>query len=394
MKNFSRSILSIFAYIIMFLVPIINTQAKEITTLDVTQSDEKIFVSGTAEAGTLAVARMIYDSTDTNLLTMQTTSVANDNTFKDSITIENGNYIVKVADYDGGDYMSKTVKKSEINSDSESKTDKNSETSQDNDSEIKSDIDLNNNHDTKSSEDENLKDSSKKEIKLISTDNENIQKSSVNVVQNMLKKIYNGEILSGINKELAQKIIKAIDNGEEISLKVGVSPLDEQKIANDVKKINEHISDGQNLINYYDISVQLDLGDEVANLTQLTDTITIKLPMPTNLPKLSNGYKRIFKILRIHDGKIEELSTITSDDEITFETNKFSTYALTYEDIYLAKQNDDDTLEDLNLKTNEINNISNPETGDNIQIFIFLTFISLLGIFVVSKIYKKSKVNN
>lgn len=386
MKNFSKSILHIFVLVIMLLVPIMTTQAKTVTTLDVTQSNDQISVSGTVEAGTLAVAIMIYDSTDTNLLTMQTTSVETDNTFQDIIPMKNGNYIIKVADYDGGDYMSETV--------SESKIDKN----QDNDSDIKSDIDSNNNNkETKSSEDKNLKDPSKKEVKLISTDKENNQnsKGNIDVVQNMLKKIYNGEILNGINKELTEKIIKAIDNGKEISLQVGVYPLDEQKITDDdVKNINENISYGQNLINYYDISIQLDLGDEVANLTQLTDTITIKLPMPTNLPKLSNGYKRIFKILRIHDGKVEELSTTASDDEITFQTNKFSTYALTYEDFYLNEQNDVDTLEDLDLTKNEINNISNPETGDNILIFISLTFISLLGIFILNKIYKKSKINN
>ena len=82
---------------------------KEITTLNASEENGSINVSGKAENGCLAVAIMVYKEDGETLVTMQTTSVGDDNKFSDSIKVDNGTYIVKVADYDGGTFVTKTV---------------------------------------------------------------------------------------------------------------------------------------------------------------------------------------------------------------------------------------------------------------------------------------------
>lgn len=109
MRKNNKIIITVFAIIIALMILIPKVQAKTINTLNVTESNGKINVSGTTEDGVLAVAIMVYDSTESNLITMQTTSVGSDNNYSDTITIASGTYVIKVADYDGGEYITKKV---------------------------------------------------------------------------------------------------------------------------------------------------------------------------------------------------------------------------------------------------------------------------------------------
>lgn len=94
-------------FISIILIPF-NVSAKSISTLDVTDSNNKLTVSGTTENGVLAVAVMVYSGED--LSHMETCS-CNNNKYSCELskTFAAGNYIVKVADYDGGDYITKNV---------------------------------------------------------------------------------------------------------------------------------------------------------------------------------------------------------------------------------------------------------------------------------------------
>ena len=93
-----------------------TTRAKDIKTVNVSEANGKISVSGTAEAGTLAVAVMIYDE-DSNLVAMETAGVSDENLYYAEVALAESTYTVKVADYDGGAYKTATVspaKKSEV----------------------------------------------------------------------------------------------------------------------------------------------------------------------------------------------------------------------------------------------------------------------------------------
>lgn len=106
----NKKILIPFLALALFIfMPFVNAASLNVKTLDASITNKEINVSGTTDNGVLAVAIMIYDETG-NLVTMQTTSVDSSSKYSDKITVPSDEtYIVKVANYDGGNYISKTV---------------------------------------------------------------------------------------------------------------------------------------------------------------------------------------------------------------------------------------------------------------------------------------------
>ncbi|MBR3177551.1 hypothetical protein IKF27_01955 [Candidatus Saccharibacteria bacterium] len=88
-------------------------RAKEIKTINASEEGGKVSVSGTAEAGTLAVAVMVYDESGKELIAFETAAVSDENIYYAEISVAEGKYLVKVADYDGGDFKTATVSPAE-----------------------------------------------------------------------------------------------------------------------------------------------------------------------------------------------------------------------------------------------------------------------------------------
>ena len=82
--------------------------------------------------------------------------------------------------------------------------------------------------------------------------------------------------------------------------------------------------------------------------------------MPKIEAKLKDGYTRVYTVIRVHDGKAEKLkTTLNEDGTLTFETDKFSTYAITYEDV---------------------SNEASPTTGDKVIYSVILLGVSVIGL--------------
>lgn len=80
-------------------------------------------------------------------------------------------------------------------------------------------------------------------------------------------------------------------------------------------------------MNAFDIEIELLINDESKGLIpETSEKLTFKVAIPENLKK--DGRK--FYVLRLHDGKIDKLPV---NEDGTFETDKFSSYMLVYEDV-------------------------------------------------------------
>ena len=86
-----------------------NADSKSVISLNVSARNNLLFVNGETEEGMLAVAVAVYDKSGKNLVTMQTAAVDDDNYYECSIELEDGHYLVKVADYQGGNYLTKSI---------------------------------------------------------------------------------------------------------------------------------------------------------------------------------------------------------------------------------------------------------------------------------------------
>ncbi len=114
MKRILLSVL--FIGLLLTIIFPLSVSAKSITTINATTNNNKLTVSGTTENGVLAVAIMVYSGND--IYRMETCS-SNDNKFSCELgkTFATGDYIVKVADYDGGNYVTKNVSITDVTDD-------------------------------------------------------------------------------------------------------------------------------------------------------------------------------------------------------------------------------------------------------------------------------------
>ncbi|MFI3326969.1 MAG: X2-like carbohydrate binding domain-containing protein [Clostridia bacterium] len=190
-----------------------------------------------------------------------------------------------------------------------------------------------------------------------------------------------------IETEVEEQLLEELFTEEEIALNVDmkvtvkvdiveVDDMDEETQAEFTSYLDDYnasLDDETEAIQamVFDISVIKSLAGVEETITNLDTPITITITIPEEY----QADCREFFILRNHDGEITILEDLDTDPTtITIETDRFSNYTLNYVE----------TVEDVETDTEDDDTV---QTGDNSspQIFIVLMFVSLLGIFVVSK---------
>ena len=103
-------------------------------------------------------------------------------------------------------------------------------------------------------------------------------------------------------------------------------------IAEEDKKLIEQKLGAHTVGIYLDICMFKQVGDsEAVKLSDLNDHVTVTMKVPDSL---MGDAARTYKIIRVHDGAAEVIDTVfdKNTNTISFETDRFSTYALTYRD--------------------------------------------------------------
>ena len=165
---------------------------------------------------------------------------------------------------------------------------------------------------------------------------------------------------------------KVVAKPSEIVTKPVANVVKESDILEDAKLMKDLLKTNQKILAFYDINLYETYGDfNLKQLSESTDKVKVTLSLPEDTPKVEEGYKRTYYVIRVHDGKTTVIpATTNSDGTITFETDKFSSYGLTYTD----------------TKTEEV---ANPKTFDNTIMFSLIFIISVIGVVVGNKYVKK-----
>lgn len=110
MKRLCKTIFALALFLGLIYANKFASYAANITTVNVSGENNKITVSGSCDAGVLACAVLVYDSTGTTLIDMETCAVdAGSYQYTLANTFAEGTYEVRVADYNGGSYVSKSA---------------------------------------------------------------------------------------------------------------------------------------------------------------------------------------------------------------------------------------------------------------------------------------------
>ena len=123
------------------------------------------------------------------------------------------------------------------------------------------------------------------------------------------------------------------------------------------------------------------------------EKVKIKVECSKDLPKVETGYTRTFFVIRLHDGKAEVIAKdlVAKDGIVTFETDKFSTYAIAYEDtLEEAKDTPKEEAKE-EIKEDAKENASNPKTGDQIIFAVIVLIVAVIGTVFTLKVKMAKK---
>lgn len=155
----------------------------------------------------------------------------------------------------------------------------------------------------------------------------------------------------------------------------------------DKELINNAMGPDMKLGFYMNIDLLKKIGNRnPVKITRIGEKIKITIQIPDTL--LGKEY---YKIILVHDGKAEIINAEINGNLLTFETDKFSTYALIYKEKSEKNGAYDDTIYEENVSKDTARNASNPMTGDNIVKIVSIFAIVALGAFITLILNEKCK---
>ena len=180
--------------------------------------------------------------------------------------------------------------------------------------------------------------------------------------------------VSGITFTEEEK--KEIENGSTVSVSMEVKDVTATVSESDKKLVEDKVKEVLNngvVGAYLDLTLLKKVGSlKEVSVTETAAGVVVKLDIPESLKNTDSSVERKYTVVRIHDGVAEALETSCENGVITFTTDKFSTYAICYEDVAATGNGQ--------ASDNTIN------TGDvyNIALYVLFAVISCAGLaFVV-----------
>lgn len=180
--------------------------------------------------------------------------------------------------------------------------------------------------------------------------------------------------VSGITFTEEEK--KEIENGSTVSVSMEVKDVTATVSESDKKLVEDKVKEVLNngvVGAYLDLTLLKKVGSlKEVSVTETAAGVVVKLDIPESLKNTDSSVERKYTVVRIHDGVAEALETSCENGVITFTTDKFSTYAICYEDVAATGNGQ--------ASDNTIN------TGDvyNISLYVLFAVVSCAGLaFVV-----------
>ena len=217
----------------------------------------------------------------------------------------------------------------------------------------------------------------------------------------LIEDIINDEVAEGtVTAETLKNIKDARAAGEGIVTEIIVDTVDESTIDNDVKaalekaladSVKDKTGAETEIAQYLDLSVLLKTtsGKELGTINKMSKNITFTIAIPKELEKEG----RAFVVLRMHEGETTVLETkMNADGTLSFQTDRFSTYALAYIDA-LAEDVVDDAEDVTPDETTPDGQSQQKEEGGNYTTFIIigLIIVILAALFIIFFVLKDKK---
>ena len=175
--------------------------------------------------------------------------------------------------------------------------------------------------------------------------------------------------------ELTEEEKIAIANGEKLDVILAFSDAGKKVTTEAQNAIVEAIGN-KKIGTFLEIDLLKKIGDSKVKVSETNGKVAIAFEISEELKNTDTSVIRKYSILRYHNETVDVLDAQFDEETgtITFETNKFSTYALVYEDIEKI------TIED------EV-----PVTGDTTNVLLYM-MVLCCGVGTMVVVFRKKKV--
>ena len=169
------------------------------------------------------------------------------------------------------------------------------------------------------------------------------------------------------DEELTDKILtedeKAQAAGKDIKINLSIDNISDNASDEDNKLIKNRLTVSQKVGMILDIKLNMTIGADSKQVYETAQEITLSAEIPEELLNNNSDIIRKYSVIRIHDSKAEILKSEynAQTKKITFKTDRFSTYAIIYEDT--KKDNTQETTKPSGGNTQE----TTKPTGSNTQ---------------------------
>ena len=156
-------------------------------------------------------------------------------------------------------------------------------------------------------------------------------------ISSLTEKILTGKETGMVDAATAEKIKAGLDEGKALTVEAIVQTTEVSKINKEdavqvgtaIEQLSAKNNSSTGIAQYLDLRIAIKVGGTVVgDIKEVTSPLTYSIRIPEDMIKEG----RSFHIVRIHNNKAEILPIRQSENIISFDTDKFSTYALVYED--------------------------------------------------------------
>ena len=202
--------------------------------------------------------------------------------------------------------------------------------------------------------------------------------------------------------ELSEEDEEAIRHGKNVKIFIEVTDISSSVPSEDKALIEEKLQgelpDSAAVGIYLDINLFKQIeGEEKVRITETKDKISISFEIPESL----RAENRTYYIVRVHDGEATVIIPTIEGNTLTFETDKFSTYALAYSDEAdeIDKSYDPEKKDDSSADVNDKGDSSydkvdtvTAKTGDsfNPQFILLIMILAIVSLSLVVVMHVKN----
>ena len=197
-----------------------------------------------------------------------------------------------------------------------------------------------------------------------------------------------------INSVFTEEEIKAFKNGVKVEVTIDINNIENKVTDSDKKLIDNKLKADEKIGIILDIVLNKNVDGNKNSVHELNSAIKLKVAIPENIINKDASIKREYSVIRIHNGESENIPVDynANDNTITFETDRFSTYAIVYKDIIKnTEDNNQSVIPDNNTSVDsKDNSVATSDTMHAAGIVWLLFAISSGMICVLSRRRKKN----